>query len=246
MFQQRSLNFWAQCRCSTHRPWSIKKFPSKVRFLSVCGRHHVPSSSHESSRSGPTIGKWCDQKRSVRTRLRHRSNCPAFVTGNAKKLEEVKHILTQGNLTIPFKSQALDCNPTPWKRSANNEWTRCRARHQKSQFISVNKLLRLYWAIVNALMLGWWASDNGGYGTRISCSGGTSRTIHVHTCPFLFWCFRKWFLTEIGHVGLNNLLAAYTDKSADAICTFAYSAGPDAEVKLFEGVCVVCSLRVTS
>jgi hypothetical protein len=33
----------------------------------------------------------------------------AFVTGNKKKLEEVKHILSQGNLTIPFKSHALDC-----------------------------------------------------------------------------------------------------------------------------------------
>lgn len=33
----------------------------------------------------------------------------AFVTGNAKKLEEVKYILSQGNLIIPFKSRALDC-----------------------------------------------------------------------------------------------------------------------------------------
>jgi hypothetical protein len=41
------------------------------------------------------------------------ANCSAFVTGNAKKLEEVKDILTQGKLSIPFKSQALDCNPTP-------------------------------------------------------------------------------------------------------------------------------------
>jgi inosine/xanthosine triphosphate pyrophosphatase family protein len=31
------------------------------------------------------------------------------VTGNPKKLEEVKHILAQGNLSIPLKSQALDC-----------------------------------------------------------------------------------------------------------------------------------------
>jgi inosine triphosphate pyrophosphatase len=50
---------------------------------------------------------------------------------------------------------------------------------------------------------------------------------------------RKWFLAEIGHVGLNNLLAAYTDKSANAICTFAYSAGPGAQVRVFEGICEV-------
>jgi hypothetical protein len=50
---------------------------------------------------------------------------------------------------------------------------------------------------------------------------------------------RKWFLAEIGHVGLNNLLAAYSDKSANAICTFAYCEGPGADVKLFEGICEV-------
>ncbi|KAH0595146.1 hypothetical protein MHUMG1_06895 [Metarhizium humberi] len=28
----------------------------------------------------------------------------------------------------------------------------------------------------------------------------------------------KWFLAGIGHEGLNNLLAAYADKSAEAVC----------------------------
>jgi len=40
-------------------------------------------------------------------------------------------------------------------------------------------------------------------------------------------------------VGLNNLLAAYIDKSAAAICTFAYCPGPGCEVLLFEGICEV-------
>ena len=40
-------------------------------------------------------------------------------------------------------------------------------------------------------------------------------------------------------MGLNNLLAAYTDKSADAICTFAYCEGPGCEVQIFEGICEV-------
>ena len=36
--------------------------------------------------------------------------------------------------------------------------------------------------------------------------------------------------------GLNNLLAAYEDKSAYALCTFAYSSGnPDDSVLLFRG-----------
>jgi inosine triphosphate pyrophosphatase len=46
----------------------------------------------------------------------------------------------------------------------------------------------------------------------------------------------KWFMKSIGHEGLNNLLAAYTDKSAQAVCTFAYSAGPGHEPILFQGI----------
>ncbi|KAK3373981.1 putative inosine triphosphate pyrophosphatase [Lasiosphaeria ovina] len=46
----------------------------------------------------------------------------------------------------------------------------------------------------------------------------------------------KWFMKSIGHAGLNNLLAAYDDKSAKAVCTFAYSPGPGHEPILFQGV----------
>ncbi|KAL8952631.1 MAG: hypothetical protein Q9222_001470 [Ikaeria aurantiellina] len=45
----------------------------------------------------------------------------------------------------------------------------------------------------------------------------------------------KWFLQALGHEGLNNLLAAYEDKSAQAICTFAYSDGAGHEPLLFQG-----------
>jgi hypothetical protein len=43
-------------------------------------------------------------------------------------------------------------------------------------------------------------------------------------------------MKSIGHAGLNNLLAAYEDKSARAVCTFAYSAGPGHEPILFQGI----------
>lgn len=43
-------------------------------------------------------------------------------------------------------------------------------------------------------------------------------------------------MKSIGHDGLNNLLAAYEDKSAKAVCTFAYSAGPGHEPILFQGI----------
>ncbi|KAJ3282722.1 nucleoside triphosphate pyrophosphohydrolase ham1 [Borealophlyctis nickersoniae] len=45
----------------------------------------------------------------------------------------------------------------------------------------------------------------------------------------------KWFLDSLGHDGLNKMLAGFEDKSATAICTFAYCAGPGKEVVLFEG-----------
>jgi len=45
----------------------------------------------------------------------------------------------------------------------------------------------------------------------------------------------KWFLKELGRDGLNKMLAAYEDKSAQAVCTFAYCAGPGKEALLFEG-----------
>jgi hypothetical protein len=45
----------------------------------------------------------------------------------------------------------------------------------------------------------------------------------------------KWFLDALGHQGLNNLLAAYEDKSATAVCTFAFCAGPGQEPILFQG-----------
>ena len=50
---------------------------------------------------------------------------------------------------------------------------------------------------------------------------------------------RKWFLQAIGLEGLNNLLVAYEDKSAQAVCTFAYCEGPDHEPLIFEGRVIV-------
>ena len=45
----------------------------------------------------------------------------------------------------------------------------------------------------------------------------------------------KDFLGHVGHDGLNRMLAGFDDKSATALCTFAFCAGPEAEPILFEG-----------
>ncbi|PWN51699.1 putative HAM1-protein [Violaceomyces palustris] len=46
----------------------------------------------------------------------------------------------------------------------------------------------------------------------------------------------KHFLKSLGHSGLNRLLDGFQDRSAQAICTFAYSPGPGQPVVLFEGI----------
>ena len=45
----------------------------------------------------------------------------------------------------------------------------------------------------------------------------------------------KCFLTKLGHEGLNNLLAAYSDKTAVAQCTFALRSEKNGEILIFKG-----------
>lgn len=52
-------------------------------------------------------------------------------------------------------------------------------------------------------------------------------------------------MASVGHEGLNNMLAAYEDKGAKAVCTFAYSAGPDHEPILFQGITQVSNSRTS-
>ncbi|XP_029905873.1 inosine triphosphate pyrophosphatase [Myripristis murdjan] len=50
----------------------------------------------------------------------------------------------------------------------------------------------------------------------------------------------KWFLDKLKPEGLFKLLAGFEDKSAWALCTFAFSAGKDQPVKLFRGITEGC------
>eukprot|EP00211_Chloroparvula_japonica_P015780 CAMPEP_0119131558 /NCGR_PEP_ID=MMETSP1310-20130426/10454_1 /TAXON_ID=464262 /ORGANISM="Genus nov. species nov., Strain RCC2339" /LENGTH=195 /DNA_ID=CAMNT_0007122141 /DNA_START=42 /DNA_END=625 /DNA_ORIENTATION=+ len=45
----------------------------------------------------------------------------------------------------------------------------------------------------------------------------------------------KDFLKKVGHEGLNNLLAAYEDKSAHALACIAYCEGPGSDIHTFVG-----------
>ncbi|KAK8577734.1 hypothetical protein V6N13_028000 [Hibiscus sabdariffa] len=106
-----------------------------------------------------------------------------FVTGNAKKLEEVKTILGQ---SIPFQSLKLDL---PELQGEPEEISKEKARLAARQ--------------VNGPVL---VED---------------------TCL----CFNALK----GLPGLNNLLMAYEDKSAYALCAFSFALGPDVEPVTFLG-----------
>ncbi|KAF9951018.1 nucleoside triphosphate pyrophosphohydrolase ham1 [Mortierella alpina] len=45
----------------------------------------------------------------------------------------------------------------------------------------------------------------------------------------------KWFLEGVGLDGLNKMLDGFSDRSASAFCTIAYSRGPGTEPILFDG-----------
>lgn len=46
----------------------------------------------------------------------------------------------------------------------------------------------------------------------------------------------KWFVESVGVENLPRLLAGFEDKSAQTVCTFAFTEGPGKEVKLFQGI----------
>ncbi|KAL4893138.1 inosine triphosphate pyrophosphatase-like protein [Aspergillus ambiguus] len=45
----------------------------------------------------------------------------------------------------------------------------------------------------------------------------------------------KYFFEALGNTGLNRLLDGFDDRTADAVCTFAYSTGPGTQPVIFQG-----------
>ncbi|XP_040988472.1 inosine triphosphate pyrophosphatase isoform X1 [Juglans microcarpa x Juglans regia] len=120
-----------------------------------------------------------------------------FVTGNAKKLEEVRAIL--GN-SIPFQSLKLDL---PELQGEPEDISK-----EKARLASVE---------VNGPVL-----------VEDTC-------LCFNALKGLPGPYVKWFLQKLGHEGLNNMLMAYEDKSAYALCAFSFALGPNAEPITFLG-----------
>ncbi|KAK7453560.1 nucleoside triphosphate pyrophosphohydrolase ham1, variant 2 [Stygiomarasmius scandens] len=123
-----------------------------------------------------------------------------FVTGNAKKLNEVKAILADGPNPIEIDSQALDIDEIQGNTQEVAK-AKCRRAAELLDGPCITEDTALCYEALNGL-----------------------------PGPFI-----KYFLADIGHEGLNNLLVGFPSKNAWALCTFAYSAGPGSEPILFEG-----------
>jgi inosine triphosphate pyrophosphatase len=125
------------------------------------------------------------------------SKSVTFVTGNAKKLEEVRAIL---GTSIPFDSLNLDLPELQGEPEAISK--------EKARFAAIQ---------VNGPVL-----------VEDTC-------LCFNALQGLPGPYIKWFMQKIGHEGLNNLLMAYEDKSAYALCTFSFAIGPNVEPITFVG-----------
>lgn len=126
-----------------------------------------------------------------------------FVTGNMKKLEELRAILGS-SFPFPIVHEKLDLPELQGEPDA----------------ISIEKCHLAA------------ASAHGGRGGAVLVE---DVSLCYNALGGLPGPYIKWFLDKTGHVGLNNLLAAYADKTAYAQCTFAFSAGPGKPVTLYSG-----------
>ncbi|XP_059059375.1 inosine triphosphate pyrophosphatase [Achroia grisella] len=124
-----------------------------------------------------------------------------FVTGNVKKLEEVRAILGN-NFPLEVINHKLDL---PELQGEIDEVSiqKCQeaARRLKKPVIVEDTCLCF-------------------------------RALNGLPGPYI-----KWFLEKLGPEGLIKLLEGWEDKSAEAVCTFAYCAGDEAceDVKIFQG-----------
>ncbi|CAG9784599.1 unnamed protein product [Diatraea saccharalis] len=125
-----------------------------------------------------------------------------FVTGNVKKLEEVRAILGN-NFPLEIISHNLDL---PELQGEINEVSikKCQEAARKLKTPVLVEDTSLCFKALNGL-----------------------------PGPYI-----KWFLEKIQPEGLSKLLTGWEDKSAEAICTFAYCTGncEDLDVILFQGI----------
>lgn len=124
-----------------------------------------------------------------------------FVTGNAKKLEEVRAILGN-NFPLELISHKLDL---PELQGEVNE-------------VSIKKCQEAARQLQKPVLV-------------------EDTSLCFNALKGLPGPYIKWFLEKLEPEGLYTLLTGWADKSAEAVCTFAYCDGDceDLDVILFQG-----------
>jgi inosine triphosphate pyrophosphatase len=136
-------------------------------------------------------------------------NTITFVTGNANKLKEVIAILST--------SESQDGMSKVGKYSITNKSLDLDEIQGTIEEVTINKAK----AAANIL--------KGPVLVEDTCLG--FEAFNNLPGPYI-----KWFVKSIGLSGLVDMLYKFENKGANAICTFGYCEGPNAEVKLFQGV----------
>ncbi|BGP13164.1 hypothetical protein JCM10213_000258 [Rhodosporidiobolus nylandii] len=131
-----------------------------------------------------------------------------FVTGNANKLKEVRAILL---------ASAAQADPTATPSFS-----------VESQDLDLPEIQGSTQEVARAKVMAAAEKIGGPCITEDTALG--FEALNGLPGPFI-----KYFMKEVGHEGLNNMLAGFPSKKATAICTFAYSAGPGSEPILFVG-----------
>lgn len=145
----------------------------------------------------------------------------SFVTGNAKKLEEVRAIL---GARFPREIVAVKLD-LPELQGEIDDICKLKcleaARQVKGPVMVEDTCL-----CFNALK-GLPGTEND---SLITYFLDFNSQFKLPAGPYI-----KWFLDKLGPEGLHKLLDGWEDKSAQAVCTFAYTDRPDGEVILFQG-----------
>ncbi|MCJ1310186.1 nucleoside triphosphate pyrophosphohydrolase ham1 [Agyrium rufum] len=140
-----------------------------------------------------------------------------FITSNANKLAEVQAILTPS--LSPSTAYSDDQDPPTKSRGiilTSKSLDLPEIQAASIEEVTRDKCLRAAEAVQGPVLV------------EDTCL--CFNALHELPGPYI-----KWFLQALGLEGLNNMLAAYEDKSAQAVCTFAYAEGPGAEPVIFQG-----------
>lgn len=137
-----------------------------------------------------------------------------FVTGNAKKLEEFTAIMGTSVHVVSRKIDLPELQGEP--DAVSIEKCRIAARQVGGPVLIEDTCL-----CFNAL-----GGLPGPYMYALPVFAAEACSIKARS---------KWFLDKLGHEGLNKMLDGFEDRSAYAMCTFAFAEGPDAEPRLFVG-----------